>query len=130
MSDKILFLCPHGAAKSIMAAAYFQHLAQAQGLDFVADSASTDPDSKVSTAVMTLLQNEGIQFADQTPRQVTQADLDDALRVVSLGCTLEEFAVDESRLRRWDDVPPVSENIAATRAAILARVEQLINELA
>jgi protein-tyrosine-phosphatase len=44
MSDRILFLCPHNAAKGVIAAAYFNRFAQQIGLLWVADSAGTEHD--------------------------------------------------------------------------------------
>ena len=40
----VLFMCPHGAAKSLMASAYFQKLAKERGLNVRVDSAGTEPD--------------------------------------------------------------------------------------
>ena len=31
--DKVLFICPHGAGKSVLASAYFQRLAKERGLN-------------------------------------------------------------------------------------------------
>jgi predicted protein tyrosine phosphatase len=48
----VLFLCPHNAAKSIMAAAYFERLANQNNLDFCATSAGTAPDDATAPAVV------------------------------------------------------------------------------
>ena len=39
----ILFMCPHGAAKSVLASAYFQRLAKERGLNVRVESAGTNP---------------------------------------------------------------------------------------
>jgi hypothetical protein len=44
----VLFLCPHNAAKSVIAAAYCVRLAAARGVTLRAASAGTDPDPGVS----------------------------------------------------------------------------------
>src|SRR5688500_15753467 len=82
----ILFLCPHNAAKSVIAAAYFARLARERGLDFRAASAGTSPDAVPSPAVVAMLREEGIDVAGYRPRCVTRDDLTGAHRVVSLGC--------------------------------------------
>ena len=41
----ILFMCPHGAAKSVLASAYFQRLAKERGLNVHVASAGTEPDA-------------------------------------------------------------------------------------
>ena len=82
----ILFLCPHNAAKSVIAAAYFDRLARERGLDYRAASAGTSPDAAPSPAVVAMLRDEGIDVAGYRPRHVTTEDLTSAHRVISLGC--------------------------------------------
>ena len=38
-ATRVLFMCPHGAAKSVLASAYFQRLAKERGLNVIVDSA-------------------------------------------------------------------------------------------
>ncbi len=45
----VLFLCPHGAGKSVLASAYFQRLAKERGLNVRVESAGTDPRSRSRT---------------------------------------------------------------------------------
>jgi hypothetical protein len=40
-APQVLFICPHGAAKSVMASAYFQKLARERGLNVRVDAAGT-----------------------------------------------------------------------------------------
>src|SRR5919107_5407576 len=87
----ILFLCPHNAAKSVLAAAYFDQLARERGLDYRAASAGTSPDAAPSPAVVAMLREEGIDVASHMPRRVTAVDLTNAHRVISLGCDLDDL---------------------------------------
>jgi protein-tyrosine-phosphatase len=129
MTSTILFLCPHHAAKSVIAAAYFNRLAQQVGLSFKGDSAGTDPEKAVSPAVVNLLRDEGIDVSGHQPRRVTQADLARAQRIISMGCTSEELGITSERVEQWANVPPVSQDIFGARDAILAHVERLIVQL-
>lgn len=129
MTPTILFLCPHGAAKSVMAAAYCQQLARQRGLNLQAAFAGTEPDAQISPAVITLLQSEGIDVADAIPRRVSREELSTAFRVISLGCDWGELRSPGITVERWDDVPPVSQNILTARDDIRTRVEQLIAKL-
>jgi len=83
--ETILLLCPHNAAKSIMAEAYYNHRVQQEGLPFLADSAGTEPSEQIWLTVIELLQREGIPLTSQIPRQVTRDDLLDAFQVISMG---------------------------------------------
>ena len=126
----ILFLCPHNAAKSVLAAAYFDQLARERGLDYQAASAGTSPDAAPSPAVVAMLRDEGIDVAGHRPRRLTAEDLTSAHRVISLGCDLDDLTEGNVPVDRWDDVPPASRDLAASRAAIKRHLDALVNELA
>lgn len=126
----VLFLCPHGAAKSVLASAYFERLAKERGLNVRVESAGTDPDPVVSPAVADHLQRQGYSAPASNPRQVTAKDLDSADVVISIGCDLSGLQKPRGRLVRWDDVPSPGTDFAQADAAIRKRVVELIEELA
>jgi arsenate reductase (thioredoxin) len=126
----ILFLCPHNAAKSVLAAAYFDRLARERGLDYRAASAGTSPDAAPSPAVVAMLRNEGSDVAGYRPRRVTMEDLTRADRVISLGCDPDDLDAGSAQIERWDDVPPPSQDLDASRTAIRRHLDLLVNELA
>ena len=126
----ILFLCPHNAAKSLIAAAYFDRLARERDLDYRAASAGTSPDAAPSPAVVAMLRDEGIDVAGYRPRRVTTEDLTSAHRVISLGCDPADLDGDDVHVDRWDDVPPASQDLGAARAAIERHLDRLVDELA
>ncbi len=124
----VLFVCLHGAAKSVLAAADFRRLAAERGLDIGADSAGTEPDPVIAPAVLRALQAEGLDLSEQRPRLVRPADLARAWRLVAFGCDLRALAPPGARIEQWDDVPAVSDDLPAARAAIRAHVERLVEE--
>jgi arsenate reductase (thioredoxin) len=126
----VLFLCPHNAAKSVLAVAEFNRLAQQQGVSLRADSAGTEPDAAPSPAVVAALREEGIDVAGHRPRRVTREDLAGAHRIISLGCDIGVLAPPRAAIVCWDDVPPVSRDLEAARTAIRQHVERLVLELA
>ena len=126
----ILFLCPHNAAKSVLAAAYFHQLAQERGLGYRGVSAGTEPDDRPSPAVVTALREDGIDVSAHRPRLVTRADLERAVRVVSLGCDVSDMAPPAAPIENWDDVPPPSRDLTGARQAIRRRVAVLVEDLA
>ncbi len=130
MTRSILFVCPHGAAKSVLAAAYFQERVDQLGWPYQAVSAGTEPDAVLSPAVVARLRTEGLPIPDHPPRLVTDTDLLSAVRVVLFGCDLRERAGPDTAVHAWDDVPAVSDDFEAARKAIRVRVEQLVSDLA
>jgi arsenate reductase (thioredoxin) len=126
MSNRIIFLCPHGAAKSVIAAAYCQQLAEQLGVPLYVISAGTEPDAEVAPAVVTLLRTEGIDVTDHRPRRVAVEELATAARIISLGCDLGDLARPGMEIEHWDDVPPPSQNLLGACNRIRAHVEQLV----
>ena len=129
VNDSVLFLCPHGAAKSVIAAAYFDRLAESRGLSIRAHFAGTQPEAEIYPSVVQLLREEGIDVSGKRPRLVTVYDLAQARRVISIGCPMEDIAPSGVIIDRWDDIPPVSENAALACAAIRECVEPLFEEV-
>jgi arsenate reductase len=129
-SRSVLFVCLHGAAKSVLAAADFGRLAAQRGLDVTADSAGTEPDPEIAPGVVAALRAEGVEFGQRRPRQVTAADTARVDRVVTFGCELGEAMPAAVPVERWDDVPAVSENLPLARAAIRRHLDRLLDECA
>lgn len=126
----VLFMCPHGAAKSVLASAYFERLAKERGLNVRVESAGTDPDPTVSPAVATHLKRQGYSAPKSNPRKVTSKDFESADVVISIGCDLSGLQEPRGKLVRWDEVPPLSDDFARADEAIRKRVTELIDELA
>lgn len=129
MKQTILFLCPHNAAKSVIAAAYFNKFAAQNGLPFVADSAGTEPSESVMPVVREMLAQDGLDVSGYVPRHVTAEDLQNALHIISMGCTAEALNTSPDKIEWWLDVPMVSQMPEQSRVLIRARVEQLITDL-
>ena len=125
----VLFMCPHGAAKSVLASAYFEKLAREKGLNVRVDARGTEPDPRVSPKVAEHLTKNGYRVPVETPRKVTPDDLTSADIVISLGCDVHGLAVRPGTLRQWDEVPGPGEDLAGADAAIHRRVAALVDEL-
>jgi arsenate reductase len=125
----VLFLCPHGAAKSVLASAYFQRLAKARGLNVRVESAGTEPDAAVSPIIATHLTQQGYPLPTATPRRVTPQDLASADVVISIGCDLAGLPAPRGTLVRWDEVPALSDDFARADEAIRHRVIDLVDQL-
>ena len=125
--QKVLFVCLHGAAKSVLAAADFERMAQARGLLIAAEAAGTEPDPEMAPKVLAALRAEGVDMAGRRPRLVTREMAVGATRVVAFGCGLGAAAPDGDRIEQWEDVPNVSAGLPAARAAIRAHIERLLD---
>jgi protein-tyrosine-phosphatase len=124
---RVLFVCLHGAAKSVIGAAHFRRLAAARNLVMDAVAAGTEPDPQLAPGAVKGLAGEGLRGGPSRPRPVTLYDLASATRVVSFGCDITPAK--GQRVDQWD-VPSVSDGYAAARDRIVANVERLVSELA
>lgn len=120
----ILFVCEHGAAKSILAAAYFNKLAGERNLGLRAAARGTHPDPELSSQTITGLRTDGLIPTETSPQQLTQADIDHAEHIVTF-CEIPAEFQNKISTERWDDIPPVSENYATARDAILEKLTRL-----
>jgi protein-tyrosine-phosphatase len=128
--NSILFLCPHNAAKSLLAVVDFDRMAATRELPFRSNSAGTEPDNGPSPAVVAALRAEGIDMAGYQPRLVTEEDMAGTRRVISMGCNPDDLPPTTAPIERWDDIPPVSRDLEAAREAIRRRLKVLVDRLA
>jgi arsenate reductase (thioredoxin) len=128
MPSTLLFLCPHNAAKSVIAAACFNQQAAASGLAWTAISAGTEPAAHVSSVVVQLLLSYGLDASGHQPRPVTYDDLATADRVISLGCAPASLPA-RVGIEHWNDVPLPSQNVHDAYAVIQTHVHQLVTNL-
>jgi len=126
-SPRVLFVCLHGAAKSVVAAAHFRRIAAARGLSIGAAAAGTEPDSVLAPGAVKGLAGDGLTAAPSRPRPVTLYDLASATRIVAFGCDVAPAR--GQGVDQWE-VPAVSDGYEAARERIVANVERLVDELA
>jgi protein-tyrosine-phosphatase len=123
----VLFVCEHGAAKSVLAAAEFNRLAEQRGLTWRATSRGTNPDPIIAPAIAASLERDGLH-AQGKPTLVAAADVHVAEYTVTMGATLPN-AIAMGNIRDWN-VPSTSTDLDAARRDIRQRVEKLLDEIA
>lgn len=120
----ILFVCQHGAAKSVLAGSYFNQLAGQIGLDARAIARGTEPDADVAPRVR---DDVGDSLCVDRPTRLMPADVTEADLLVSFDLTEPDLGAAPDR--SWDSMPSLSGDFELGRAAILGRVVALIAEL-
>jgi arsenate reductase (thioredoxin) len=125
----VLFVCEHGAAKSVVAAAHFNQMAAERGLPFRAISRGTAPDATVPSRITEGLERDGLRLPDGfTPTALSGTDMSQAIRIVSFDVILPTMR-DSSRSLRWDGLPAFSDGYDDANSAIRSKVESLIRHL-
>jgi arsenate reductase len=128
-APNVLFVCQHGAAKSVIAARHLEALAQARGIILRATSAGLEPDEAMPSHVAAGLRADGVDDRVQTPRAISDELLAEADIVVTLGCELSVPGDHAKRIIRWSGVPAVSDGYDAARAAIMDRLPAVLDEV-
>lgn len=128
-TQTVLFVCEHGVAKSVVAAAQFNQLALERGLPFRAISRGTAPEPSVPLPIIEGLRTEGLTVpAGFSPSLVTTRDVRTSVRVVTFDVSLPIDA-DTARVSRWDSLPAFSDGYRQASEAIRGRVRGLLQAL-
>lgn len=123
----VVFVCEHGSAKSVVAAAHFNRLAKEKNLNLRAISRGTNPDKELPEGTIKGLKSDGFKVDGIKPVKLSKADVANTVRVVAF-CQLPEAYMDVP-VKHWDDVPPMSENYNKFRDIIIERIKHLLEEL-
>ncbi len=128
MKQTIIFICEHGAAKSVIAAAYFNKIAQEKNLDLQAIARGTHPDAELAQPAINGLLQDGVIFDKQKPTLILEAEVANSKAIVSF-CDLPKNYSDLTSIENWGDVPPVSVDYEKARNAILDYLNQYMEKL-
>src|SRR3954471_17926204 len=127
-APRIVFVCEHGAAKSVIATAYFNKIASERGLPVRATFRGTSPQEALSVKALEGLRADGVPIPDGRPTAIGDEDVRAATHIFAIGCQLPSKATASGKAGSWDDVPD-DQGYAATRDAIKKHVERLIADL-
>ncbi len=128
--ETVLFMCPHGGAKSLIAASYFNRMAAEKNLPFTAVAVAAEhPYDSVPARIADFLEKDGFRVRSFKPRPVSRADLRNASKVISVACDLTKVDTRGTAVETWDDVPLVDDGLPQSAAAIRKHVILLIDQI-
>ena len=125
---QIVFVCAHGAAKSVIAAAYFNKLAAERGLAARATFRGVEPSDALSARAVEGLKADGVPLPPGKPTAIGSADAAGATHVFTIGCALPAALQGSLKATSWDDVPD-DKGYQAMRDAIVRHVRTLVDSL-
>jgi arsenate reductase len=118
-----------------MAEAMTNHLAREKGLPVVAESAGTVGGKALNPTAVEAMKEIGVSMEGQAPKVMTQAMVDRAAKIISMGCGVDANACPAKFLLTEDwglDDPagqPI-ERVREIRDQIKVHVENLLGEFA
>ncbi|WP_109299998.1 low molecular weight phosphatase family protein [Aquimarina sp. AU474] len=127
-SKEIVFVCTHGAARSPIAAAYFNKLANENNLNYHAVFKGTEPGLVLTKETIKGLTNDGFKTDNWKPEKVTVQDVEKAYKIVTFDCSVPSKKSSDLTLE-WNGTPSVSKDYNIARDVIKNNVEQLIEDL-
>jgi len=127
-APSVIFVCEHGAAKSVIATAYFNKLAAERGLPYRATFRGTTPQDDLSVRAVEGLKADGVAIPSGKPTAISEADVSGATHIFAIGCTLPTTAAKSGKASDWADVPG-DQGYAPMRDAIVRHVTALLDEL-
>lgn len=132
----VLFVCFHNAGRSQMAEAFFNRFARERGLNLRAISAGTLPKHReVNPVAVEAMKEVGVSMEGQTPKQLKQGDIDNAVGVITMHCGVEPVRCPSGlpeTCEDWNLEDPAGqpiEKVREIRDRIQGKVEALINDL-
>lgn len=125
----VVFVCEHGAAKSVVAAAYFNELAAQQHVPLHAIARGLTPQEALSTSATAGLRADGLSPGLDKPVALQKDEAHSATRLVSF-MPLPEALTGDRAVIQWDDVPATGDGYEPARDKIRAHVKALIDSLA
>src|SRR5262245_2173847 len=127
----VIFVCEHGAAKSILSAALFNKLAEERGLNLRAIARGTNPDPEISPTVAAGLKADGVAASESAPKKISKVDLTGAKRVITFCALPDDYpgSAGKIRVENWDKVLPAIEDYGKARDKLTEQINQLLEEL-
>ena len=127
-NQQVVFVCEHGAAKSVVAAAYFNKIAAERGLPDRAIYRGASPQADLSVSALKGLREDGMTLPADKPSALSAADVTRATHIFAIGCSLPAHAKASGKAEDWSDVPD-DQGYGPMRDAIKKHVERLIDQL-
>lgn len=125
----VVFVCEHGAAKSVVAAQYFNKLAAERGLAVRAIARGADPQADLSISAVKGLTEDGLPPDLGAPRPLTASDVRSSAHVIAFDCDQPAMRALRGMDLCWDDVPATGDEYARARDRIRAHVEALVEQM-
>lgn len=131
---KLAFVCVGNAGRSQMATAFAERERDERGMDAEIVTGGVDPADSVHDEVIEVMEEEGIDISDRTPREIRPTNVEDADYVVTMGCSVEQFRPDnwDGEARQWELEESADESLSSYRAVrdeIRDRVHSFFDEI-
>ncbi|WP_133259545.1 hypothetical protein [Pseudochryseolinea flava] len=124
---KVVFICEHGAAKSVIAADYFNKQAKQRSIPFEAVCRATAPDSTLNSATRAGLKRDNIK-PNLSPKKISPGDTVNAERIILFTPLPTDFRT-AVKTEDWSTLKNIDVDYTRRRNAIIEQINMLLDEL-
>ena len=128
---KVLFVCVHNSGRSQMAETLFNYYATGKAEAF---SEGTQPADSINPMVIEAMSEIGLDIAGNSPKALTMEILENADRVITMGCDVaetcpasfvpsEDWGLDDPKDKPLQEVRRIRDEIATKVKALIAELE-------
>lgn len=135
-SIRVAFMCVQNAGRSQMSTAFAERERERRGLEDTVEilTGGTHPADHVHDVVIEVMDEEGFDLSDRTPREITTAELESCDYVMTMGCSTLELDADEDDVdvRDWALDDPDGQDLNRVREIrddVRQRVSALFDEI-
>jgi arsenate reductase (thioredoxin) len=124
--ETVVFVCEHGAVKSLVAAVLFNKRAAERGWSVRAVARGMTPDASVPQRIVEALRNDHVDVAAFRPQALSAHDIEHAAILVTIGVDAARVTPQTAVIDQWSDIPD-SSSYTQMHQALLRRVERLLD---
>ena len=127
--NKVIFVCEHGAAKSVIAAAYFNKIAKEKNLDWEAVSRGTSPDATIGQSTKEGLAADHLYDPTFAPTKLSLKDTSNAKAIIRFTTIPGDFNKSNIKTEDWSNLRDVDSAYPLRRDAIVDQINKFLDSL-
>jgi arsenate reductase (thioredoxin) len=125
---KVIFVCQHGAGKSVIAAAYFNKMAKERNLNYIGEYRGVAPDSAVSPSAKEGLIQDNVFDPNAKPQKFVSSETENVERII-LFTQLPEAMPLSIKTENWSKIENVDGDYITRRDAIVKKLDELLDSI-
>jgi arsenate reductase len=125
-NKKVVFVCEHGAGKSVVAAAYFNKIAKDRNLDWEASCRGSNPDEEVSTPTNEGLKSDNLLDPALSPKKLSQSDTSNVEKIILFTKLPDDFKT-SIKSEDWSSLPNIDAKYEVRRDALIKKINEFFD---
>lgn len=127
-TKKVIFVCEHGAGKSVVAAAYFNKIVKDRNLDWEASCRGTNPDEEVSAPTKEGLRSDNLLDPKLSPQKLAQGDTSNVEKIILFTKLPDDFKTTINS-EDWSSIPNIDAKYEVRREALIKKINEFFDSL-